>query len=190
MNILSWLMSKCRERRRLMGKWKWKNRDVEMGNRWKCQWEGKSSGEYDDGEGEDWLQFGSHSGKQFVAGVTRRNRKAERGKTNLSHTANVTPSVSLSIFFLSLSLYLLMNRHKIKFYFHADLETRRWSMCICMRRVRDRKCKERGREEVQSQRMAAITKLHMSSSRGRGRGVAAGEASQSEMQRAIKSEMG
>lgn len=43
---------------------------------------------------------------------------------------------------------------------------------------------------MQSQRMAAITKLHMSSSRGRGRGVAAGEASQSEMQRAIKSEMG
>lgn len=40
--------------------------------------------------------------------------------------------------------------------------------------------------------MAAITKLHMSwSVGGKGvRGVAAGEASQSEMQRAIKSEMG
>lgn len=43
-------------------------------------------------------------------------------------------------------------------------------MCICMRRERDRNCKERGREEVQSQRMAAITKLHMSCSRGGGEG--------------------
>lgn len=170
-------MSKCRERRRLMGKWKWKNRDVEMGNRWKCQWEG-------DGEG-DWLQFGSHSGKQFVAGVTRRNRKAERGKTNLSHRANVTPSFCLSLssavsllplspslFSFSRCLPLLMNRHKIKFYFHANLETRRWSMCICMRSERDREIEnaERGWEEVQSQRMAAITKLHMSCSRGAGKG--------------------